>query len=183
LQAAGKKLAVTVHPKLSEPGTQARTMVQDWRAIGSVAHEVRIMLYDYSPRRGPASQSPLHWWKQQAQFAVHQIPSHKILLGAPSYGYRWVQGKKRPQDLEWATIERLRRRMGATRTRDPGSGSLHVAYDSGSKRHDIWYEDARALAERAQVVRDNGMLGLFVWRLGGEDPRTWAAVRSALDRP
>ena len=182
LTAAGKRLSVTVHPKSSEPGREARQVVQDWRAIGAVAHEVRVMMYDYSPEAGQASQSPLPWWERQAEFAVSQISAHKIMMGAPSYGYHWAGAKTPVEDLEWRSIEALRRREGAARVRDPRTGSLHVTYRSGARRHDIWYEDARGLAERARIVRSYGMRGLFVWRLGGEDPRTWAAVRAELDR-
>jgi spore germination protein len=182
LTAAGKRLSVTVHPKSSEPGKEARQVIQDWRAIGAVAHEVRIMMYDYSPDRGQASQSPLPWWERQAEFAVSQVSADKIMMGAPSYGYHWAGAQTPVEDLEWRSIEALRRRERADRVRDPSTGSLHVTYRSGARRHDIWYEDARGLAERARIVRAYGMRGLFVWRLGGEDPRTWAAVRTELDR-
>ena len=182
LTAVGKRLSVTVHPKPSEPGREARQVVQDWQAIGAVAHEVRIMMYDYSPDRGQGSQSPLPWWERQAEFAISQVPAHKIMMGAPSYGYHWAGAKTPVEDLEWRSIEALRQREGAVWVRDPRTASLHVTYGSGAQQHNIWYEDASGLAERARVVRSYGMRGLFVWRLGGEDPQTWAAVRTELDR-
>lgn len=178
---SGKKLSITVHPKLSQPGSEPRQSVQDWATIGAVADEVHIMLYDYAPASGPASQSPLPWWKAQAKFAVTLMPANKILLGAPSYGYLWKGTGRAAKDLEWRSIERLRRKPGTSRVRDPDTHSVHLTYDMGGLPHHVWYEDARALAERAQVVRKYGMGGLFLWRLGGEDPALWRAVRSELD--
>lgn len=182
LHAVGKQLAVTVQPKLSEPGNQPRHRIQNWHAIGEAADEVRIMLYDYWPDNGQASQSPLPWWKAQAKFAVSQIPAHKLMLGAATYGYHWGGADAPLEDLEWRSIEDLRVRMNAVRSLDTTSRSTRFSYTKRSVRHHVWYEDAGAMVSRARVVRKYGMRGMFFWRLGGEHPRMWRAVRAELDR-
>jgi len=182
LHAADKELSVTVQPKLSEPGNQPRHKIQDWKAIGAVADEVHIMLYDYWPDNGQASQSPLSWWRAQAKFAVTQIPARKLMLGGATYGYHWAGAESPVEDLEWRSMEDLRVRMNATRQLDSTTRSAHYSFTQNSKKHDVWYEDAGAMVLRARVVRNYGMLGMFFWRLGGEDPRMWRRVRAELDR-
>ena len=182
LHTAGKKLSVTVQPKLSEPGNQPRHHIQNWKAIGAVADEVHIMLYDYWPDNGHGSQSPLWWWKEQAEFAVTQIPADKIMLGAPTYGYHWAGDKSPVEDLEWRSIETLRNQVGASRVFDRATRSARYSFQQSGTRHHVWYEDSGALVKRARVVRNYGLRGIFFWRLGGEDPRMWRAVRTELDR-
>jgi len=182
LHAADKQLSVTVQPKLSEPGNQPRHKIQDWQAIGEVADEVHIMLYDYWPDNGQASQSPLSWWRAQAEFAVTQIPARKLMLGAATYGYHWAGAKTPVEDLEWRSIEDLRVQKDATRQLDLATKSARYSYTQNSTTHHVWYEDAGAMVKRARVVRNYGMLGMFFWRLGGEDPQMWHRVRTELDR-
>jgi len=58
LHTEGKKLAVTVHPKTSEPGTWDGQKSQDYKRLGSAADELKIMIYDYhwnGSKAGPAS--------------------------------------------------------------------------------------------------------------------------------
>jgi len=182
LHSAGKQLSVTVQPKLSEPGNQPRHKIQDWQAIGAVADEVHIMLYDYWPDNGQASQSPLSWWRAQATFAVTQIPARKIMLGGATYGYHWAADKEPVEDLEWQSIEDLRVETDSTRQLDTDTSSARYSFQKNSITHHVWYEDAGAMVKRARVVRNYGLLGMFFWRLGGEDPRMWSRVRSELDR-
>lgn len=182
LHAVDKELSVTVQPKLSEPGNQPRHKIQDWKAIGAASDEVHIMLYDYWPDNGQASQSPLSWWRAQAKFAVTQIPARKIMLGGATYGYHWAAAKAPVEDLEWRSIDKLRVDTGATRTLDDATKSAHYSFRQNATTHHVWYEDASAMVRRARVVRNYGMLGMFFWRLGGEDPNMWRQVRNELDR-
>jgi hypothetical protein len=46
LHSEGKLLTSTVHPKVSDAGDDERNVAQDFRAIGAVVDEVRVMTYD-----------------------------------------------------------------------------------------------------------------------------------------
>jgi len=158
LHPAGKKLSVTVQPKLSEPGNQPRHKIQDWNAIGAVADEVHVMVYDYWPDNGQASRPPLSWWTAQASFAVSQIPGRKLMLGAATYGYHWARAKSPVEDLEWRSIEDLRKRMEATRVHDEDTRSAHYTYTQNSTRRHVWLRGCRCTGPScSRGVRNYGM--------------------------
>lgn len=180
LHAVGKELSVTLAPKLSEPGTQTRHQIQDWAALGAVADEIHVMLYDYDPDAGPASQSPFPWWEDTVNFATSLIPAHKILLGGPTYGYHWA-GSAVVEDLEYQDCESLRISKSATRQYHATDRSPFFTYTEASVTHTVYYEDAESLAERATLIREWGLRGMFLWRLGGEDTALWADVSAALE--
>ena len=40
----------------------------------------------------------------------------------------------------------------------------------------MWYEDSHALAAKLALVRQAGIAGVAVWRLGAEDAGFWTEV-------
>jgi spore germination protein YaaH len=180
LHAESKLLSVVVQPKLNEPGTGAKQQVQDWDAIGSAADQVRVMLYDYDPNAGAASQSPYSWWQDMISYAPSRVRSSKLLLGAPTYGYQWNTGNPTAvTDIVWSDAETLR---GANPIQyDTAEEAPHFTYSSGTKQ--IYYENAQSLAARARLVSQYDLAGIFFWRLGNEDPTLWQAVDAALAKP
>lgn len=180
LHNAGKLLCVTVQPKLSEPGPQVRHQIQDWAALGAVADQFQIMLYDYDPAAGPYSQSPFTWWQDIGRFAPTLVDRNKILLGGPTYGYHW-SGSTLVEDLEWADCDSLRIAQGATWLYDATEKSPYFTYTSGATTHTVYAEDATSLATRARFVRQKGFRGMFVWRLAGEAPSVYQSMQSAME--
>jgi spore germination protein YaaH len=42
--------------------------------------------------------------------------------------------------------------------------------------HTVWFEDARSADAEIGLVERFGLRGIFVWKLGGEEPDVWAQV-------
>jgi spore germination protein len=175
LHADGKLLAVTLHPKSSEPGPQPKNRAQDYAAVGRVADEVRIMMYDYHwDTSTPGALAPIGWVRRVMTWAATQVPRPKLVLGVATYGYDWVGG--RGTSLMWSEITRRARAVGATAGYDTTVQAPWFRYvDAGGAAHTVWYEDARSTAAKRAVVRELGLGGMHYWRLGGEDPGTWRA--------
>jgi spore germination protein len=181
MHAKGKRVSVVVHPKRSEPGPQPKNQAQDYAALGAVADEVRVMLYDHSWETSPPGPvAPLDWVEDVIRFAVTQIPAHKIVLGAPLYGYDWPLGGA-GESVMWQDLPLLR--LGALPQFDLASSSPWFTYVSGLTMHTVWFENAQSTAAKLALVRRYGLGGVHFWRLGGEDPATWPAVRTAFAGP
>jgi spore germination protein YaaH len=49
-------------------------------------------------------------------------------------------------------------------------------YMDGTQRREIWYENRTSFEVKLGLIRDSGMAGLGIWRLGVEDPGIWQAL-------
>ncbi len=160
LHANGKLLSVNVYAKTSEPGT--------W---------VRIMTYEYHwSTSGPGPISPIDWVGSVLAFARTTIPAQKIIQGLPLYGYDWVG--QSGVDVVWEEAMALARQYGATLTWDAASASPWFEYVAKRTRHTVWFENASSVDAKLQVNIGNDVGGVSVWRLGGQDPETWSALRT-----
>jgi spore germination protein len=180
LHQAHKRLSVTVHAKTSEPGDWSGARAEDWRALGASADEIRVMAYDHSTEQtAPGPVAPLPWVELVVRFAASEIPREKILLGVGAYGYDWTNDHN-GVSLQWADAERIAQQHSTVIMWDASSSSPWFTYtDSHSGRHSVWYENARSLQAKLDLARQYGVAGVFVWRLGGEDPAVWDALRQA----
>jgi Bacterial Ig domain len=72
----------------------------------------------------------------------------------------------------------LASRFGAPLMWDSASASPWFEYVSGSARHTVWFENGSSVGAKLDVTRVHDVGGIAVWRLGGEDPANWSAVRA-----
>jgi spore germination protein YaaH len=172
------RLSVTVHAKTAEPGEWSGAQAQDWRAIGAAADEVRVMAYDYSSAGSPPGPiAPRAWVEKVVKLAATLIPRDRVALGLPTYGYDWTGGAG-GAPVQWADVAALAGSTGAQPQWDAGSSSPWLRYHDGrGRQHTVWYEDARSLAVKLEVARRYGLTRVVLWRLGGEDPAIWPALR------
>jgi spore germination protein YaaH len=175
LHADRKLLSVTLHPKSAEPGPQPKNQAQDYAAIGRVADEVRVMMYDYHWDTSAAGAvAPIAWVRKVMTWAATQVPRHKLVLGVATYGYDWVG--KSGTSLMWVDVVRRARARGVAERYDTTAQAPWFSYvDGRGATHTVWYENARSIAAKRAVMRELGLGGMHYWRLGGEDPAVWRA--------
>jgi spore germination protein YaaH len=182
LHGGGKLLSVAVHPKLSDAGYDERNQAQDFRAIGAVADEVRVMAYDYhwadSP---PGAVAPAGWVDEVIAWTVTQIPAAKVVLGAVLLGYDWV-GRTGSTVDDRTALRLAAEHHAMVRRADDQSPWFRYA-DADGHQHTVWWEDARSLTGKLAVAAKYRLGGVFLWRLGGEDRAVWAELRAWLGRP
>jgi spore germination protein YaaH len=179
LHAKGKKLSVAVHPKTSEPGSWRGAQAQDWKRIGLVVDEFKIMTYDYhwnGSEAGPAS--PLGWIDDVLTFAESQVSPAMIRMGLPLYGRDW-QGTE-ARDLVHAEVQSLINEKNATVKRD-ASGEPYFEYGGG---HTVYFQDAQSIDAKLDVlVRQHPNVGgIAIWHVGGEASGFWAPIKDKLER-
>jgi spore germination protein YaaH len=157
----------------------APEVAQLYRAVGTVADEVRVMAYDLSWNESdPGSVAPVTWVEDVLDFAVAHVPRERIVLGLAGHGYDWPAGSY-GDDLMWADAVALADHYDRTVQWDNQAKSPWLAYTTGDGgEHTVWFEDSRSLAAKLRVAVDRGVGGVFLWRLGGEDPQIWALLKS-----
>lgn len=178
LHAAGKTLSVTVYAKTAET-TRNGPGSQDWLAIGRSADTVKIMAYDYHwSTSGAGAVTPLEWLDSVASYAQANIPSAKIIMGLPWYGYDWVGTTGTSVSYEVAST--IARNNGATVARD-ASGEATFSYAD----HTVFFQDAAAYRQKVELLkRKHAAIGGFAhWAAGQEDPEVWDVIRGTSPSP
>ena len=91
MNANGYRVSVALAPKTSADQPGLLYEGKDYRGLGEAADEVLLMTYEWGYKYGPAmAVAPLNKVRQVVEYALTEIPSEKILLGVPNYGYDWT---------------------------------------------------------------------------------------------
>jgi spore germination protein len=180
LHARGKKLSVAVHPKTSEPGSWRGAQAQDWKRIGLVVDEFKIMTYDYHWEASASGPIAPPWWIDRVLgFAETQVAPAKIRMGLPFYGYDWSFGKGEP--LVYAEVQGLVGRHGKAPVLLRSKGEPYLEYAGGRT---IYYQDPYSIATKLDVLigRHPNVGGIAIWHVGGEASGFWAPIKDKLER-
>lgn len=172
LHSARKSLSVTVHAKTSDQGAWSAAAAQDWQAIGAVADSVKIMAYDYHWSTSPAGPiTPLSWLDGVAAYAESVIPSNKIMMGLPWYGYDWEGALG--NTVVYSQAMDIAARNGA-RIEHDSNGEATFTYNNRV----VFFQDATSYARKVAMLKERhpGIGGFAHWRAGAEDPAIWNVI-------
>lgn len=183
LHAEGKLLTVAVHAKTSEYGGWGG--FQDWTLLGKITDRVRIMTYDYSWRGGgPGPIAPSSWVAAVAEYGRSVVPAEKLQLGIAFYGYNWGAGEEAVAQT-WTDIQALIDayqpdvNYAMRDSSGPVQESWFVYFRNGQRR-EVWFADRSSLQGKMDIVEQQDLAGIAIWRLGNEDPGNWTVVREQL---
>ncbi|MFZ5816525.1 MAG: glycosyl hydrolase family 18 protein [Bacillota bacterium] len=164
-----RPLNVAVPPKFDEY-TFGYARGHDYAGIGRVADRVYIMNYEFSWVGGPPGPiAPLPQYRRVLQYAVERMPRSKILAGISTVAYDW-ELPDTPENVArpWPHNEAVRI---AIENRVPigynePQETPWFRYRVGQQEREVWFEDARSLLEKFEVIRNLGLRGYGVWHLG-----------------
>jgi spore germination protein YaaH len=193
LHAKNKILVFTAMAKIDDRGIYAYLpqthKAQDWKAIGAIVDEFRIMAYDYTGQgsKQPGPLSPLVWNELLIQYAIANMPANKVVLALPLYAHGWVKptstnlaGTNNDQSLssgqskntispQHENIEYMKTHSTYYReTYDPWYKEVRVEVKYNGVERVMYYLNRRAINERIDLAKKYGIKGVCYWRIGGE---------------
>jgi len=129
--------------------------------------------------------SPINKVKKVLNYAVSAIPSRKILMGMPNYGYDWtlpfVQGSAAKTVTHVGAVD-LAANVGANIEYDTVSQAPYFKYyDSTRRQHEVWFDDARSVAARLHLVNEYNLGGVSYWTINRFFPQNWLVLQSMYD--
>ncbi|GAA0367175.1 glycoside hydrolase family 18 protein [Bacillus horti] len=183
LKAEGFLLSSALAPKTSVTQTGVLYEGHDYQAHGEIVDFTFIMTYEWGWSGGPPmAVSPLNQVRRVMEFAVSQIPTSKLMMGIPLYGYDWtlpyVQGGAFARAISPQQAILLADQYGVEIQYDETAQSPHFNYtDEQGREHEVWFEDARSIQAKFDLVKELGIRGFFYWVLRFEFPQNWLLVQ------
>lgn len=93
-KASGKHITVDYREKWRGP------MAHDYEFLAKHVDRFKIMAYELHPRKyhnpGPGPQAPNTWLKDIIRYSKKRVPSEKLYMAIPTYGYDWALNCKSP---------------------------------------------------------------------------------------
>jgi spore germination protein len=168
----------------------------DMVKIGETVDEIIIMAYDYhrtdstlagpiAPLYGSANE---HSIMQTLDSLVGRVPSEKIIVAIPFYGYEWQtynQSFKSPTVANTgalATYKRVRELIESRTDEqikwDEKSMTPWLVYTQSGAIKQIYYEDERSLEKKIEVIKERKLGGIGIWSLGyeGDTEELWKVM-------
>ncbi len=148
----------------------------DYRALGRAADFLTLMTYDqHSSVTPPGPVAGYDWVKAALDYAIRCVPPAKLLLGVPFYGRDWVETSQgiTSHSLTYKDLRRFLESPGSEPQWDENARTTWFQVSDGETRHTAWFDDARSLGEKLELVRSYHLRGFAAWRLGVEDPAFW----------
>lgn len=182
LEPRGYFLSSALAPKV-EPGMVGVLYEgHDYAAHGEIADFVFLMTYEWGWTGGPPmAVAPLDQVRRVIEYAASLMPNDKIMMGIPLYGYDWTlpfePGVTRARAIDHQEAIRLAATYNAEIQYDPVAQSPFFTYfDEEGRQHEVWFEDARSIQAKFDLVKEFGLRGFYYWVLGWDFPQNWVLI-------
>lgn len=180
---------VSLAPKYSADQEGLLYEGHDYKSVGEVATRTFLMTYEWGYTYGPPmAVAPLDRVKRVVEYAKSEIPSEKLLLGVPNYGYDWalpyVRGKSRAESISnEEAVERARARGAEIIFDETAQAPYYNYYDRPTSfedavRHEVWFENARSIDSTVRLANEYSLSGCGVWNIMNYFPAMWAVINS-----
>jgi spore germination protein len=182
LRERGLLMSVALAPKTSAQQQGAWYTAHDYRAIGQIADFVVIMTYEWGYSGGPPMPvSPIDQVRRVLEYALTEMPGSKIMMGQNLYGYDWtlpfVPGGQFARAVSPQRAIEIAAQNNVAISYDTKAQAPFFNYrDAQGKQHTVWFEDARSIQAKFNLVKELGIRGVSYWKLGLSFPQNWLLI-------
>ncbi|MEJ9281563.1 MULTISPECIES: LysM peptidoglycan-binding domain-containing protein [Ureibacillus] len=183
LHEEGLLISSALAPKLSREQTGQWYEAHDYRAHGEIVDFVVLMTYEWGYSGGPPmAVSPISEVEKVLNYALTEIPPSKIMMGQNLYGYDWtlpyVEGGQYARAISPQQAIALAREHNAEIQFDPIAQAPYFYYvDDEGKNHEVWFEDARSIQAKFNLLKRLNLRGISYWKLSFAFPQNWLLIQ------
>ncbi len=163
-------VSVALAPKTSDDQPGLLYAGKDYALLGEAADQVLLMTYEWGYTYGPPmAVAPVNKVREVVEYALTRIPTAKINLGIPNYGYDWtlpyVRGESEATVIGNIEAVRIAIANGANIQFDPVAMSPFFHYVKDGLEHEVWFEDVRSMQEKFNLVQEFNLRGMGYWQI------------------
>ncbi|MCT8975065.1 glycoside hydrolase family 18 protein [Clostridium sp. CX1] len=187
LSAEGFLMSTALAPKTSATQTGGWYEAHDYKAHGQISDFVVLMTYEWGYSGGPPMPvSPIGPVRQVIEYALTEMPASKIMMGQNLYGYDWtlpfVPGGQFARAVSPQQAIQLAAENNVPIKYDYTAQAPNFDYtDAQGKQHKVWFEDARSIQAKFDLVKELGLRGVSYWKLGLSFPQNWLLIEENFD--
>lgn len=153
----------------------------DYKAHGEIVDFVVIMTYEWGYSGGPPmAVSPIGPVREVLEYAITEMPSEKIMMGQNLYGYDWTLPFKPGGEFAKAISPQAAIQLAADNNvailYDEKAQAPHFNYFKDGKEHEVWFEDARSIQAKFDLIKELNLRGISYWKLGLPFPQNWLLI-------
>ena len=166
----GYPVTVALAPKTSAEQRGLLYEGIDYALLGEAANRAMLMTYEWGYSQGPPmAVAPINMVRRVVDYAVTAIPREKLSLGIPNYGYDWAlpyeRGVTRAKTINNHEAVQLAIDFGVDIRFDETAMSPYFRYWQYGVQHEVWFEDARSIKAKFDLIREYGLSGAGYWQL------------------
>lgn len=179
--AEGWLVSTALAPKTSAEQEGLWYEAHDYRAHGQIVDFVVIMTYEWGYSGGPAQAvSPIGPVRKVLEYALSEMPGNKILMGQNLYGYDWtlpfVEGTIAKAVSPQQAIALAAQYNVPIQYNTVAQAPFFRYRDREGKQHEVWFEDARSIQAKFDLIKELGIRGMSYWKLGLSFPQNWLLI-------
>lgn len=171
LNEAGYTVSVALAPKTSADQRGLLYEGKDYAGLGAAANSVLLMTYEWGyTYSSPMAVAPINKVRQVIEYAITQIPSAKIDMGIPNYGYDWPlpyeKGITKARTIGNIEAVNIAVRYGAVIQYDEIAQTPYFNYtDEYQTEHEVWFEDVRSIQAKFRLISEYNLRGAGYWQI------------------
>ena len=167
----GYEVSVALAPKTSSDQPGLLYEGKDYGGLGAAADHVLLMTYEWGYTYSePRAVAPVNLVRRVIEYGITEIPSGKIDMGIPNYGYDWPlpyeKGVTKARTIGNIEAVRIANDYGAVIEYDELAQTPHFGYvnESGTA-HEVWFEDVRSIKAKLGLIEEYNLRGAGYWQI------------------
>ena len=185
LHLRGYILVTAVAPKYRADQQGILYESHDYPVQGEYADYVIIMTYEWGyTYSAPMSVQPIEEVRKVLTYAVSEIPSGKILMGMPNYGYDWTLPYTRgtpARSIGFTAATELAISHNADILYDEKTQTPYFYYTENGTRHVVWFDDVRSIDAKLRLVDEFDLAGVSYWTVNRCYVPNWLVLQSQFE--
>lgn len=182
----GYHVSVALAPKTSSDQRGLLYEGKDYKLLGAAADSVLLMTYEWGYTYGPPmAVAPINKVREVVEYAVTEIPTEKIDLGIPNYGYDWtlpfVQGTSQARAIGNVEAVQIAIENDARIAFDQTAMSPYFHYEKNGVQHEVWFEDVRSMKEKFHLIPEYNLRGMGYWQIMRLFRANWLLLADTFD--
>lgn len=166
----GYEVTVDLAPKTSSNQSGLLYEGKDYMGLGNASNRAFVMTYEWGYTYGPAmAVAPINKVRQVLEYAITQIPSEKISMGIPNYGYDFIQpyvrGESKAKTIGNIEAVNIAINNNSIIMFDEISKTPFFSYVEDNITHEVWFEDARSIFEKYKLIKEYNLYGFGCWQI------------------